>query len=87
MVTFADIEGGVRQSIARIQASPFGPRKDRVRGLVYNCATGRSREAPAAASGASGRHAASGCQSASLCSHLHTGKGASAQGQERGQIG
>ena len=87
MEAFAGIEGGVRQSIARIQASPFVPRKDRVRGLVYDCATGRLREAPAAWSGASGRHIAGGYQTASLCSHLHTHKGASAQGQERGQIG
>ena len=87
MEAYADVEGGVRQAIARIQTSPLIQHEDRVRGLVYDCATGRSREAPAAASGASGRHAASGCQSASLCSHLHTGKGASAQGQERGQIG
>ncbi len=56
MEAFAGIEGGVRQSIARIQASPFAPRKDRVRGLVYDCATDRWRVAHAAWSGASGRH-------------------------------
>ena len=83
MEAFADIEGGVRQAIARIQTTPCIPQRDRVRGLVYDCAA----VSAALASGASGRHAASGCQSASLCSHLHTGKGASAQGQERGQIG
>ena len=30
----------MRQSIARIQASPFIPVKDKVRGFVYDCATG-----------------------------------------------
>ena len=34
----------VRQSIARIQASPFIPRKRSVRGLVYDVATGRLRD-------------------------------------------
>src|SRR6476646_819507 len=38
---FDDLEGDVRQSIARIQASPFVPRKDRVRGFVYEVETGK----------------------------------------------
>jgi carbonic anhydrase len=38
---FGDLEADVRQSIARIQASPFVPRKDRVRGFVYDVDTGR----------------------------------------------
>jgi carbonic anhydrase len=42
--SFADLEGDVRQSIARIQASPFIPRKDGVRGFVYEVETGRLRE-------------------------------------------
>jgi carbonic anhydrase len=41
---FADLEGDVRQSIARIQASPFIPKKDSVRGFVYEVETGRLRE-------------------------------------------
>ena len=48
MEAFADLEGDVRQSMARIQASPFIPHKDQVRGFVYDVATGRLREVPPA---------------------------------------
>jgi len=41
---FSDLEGDVRQSIARIKMSPFIPRKDSVRGFVYVLETGRLRE-------------------------------------------
>lgn len=41
---FGDLEQNVRQSIARIQASPFIPVKDRIRGFIYDCATGRLNE-------------------------------------------
>ena len=41
---FTDLEGDVRQSMARIQASPFIPNKDDVRGFVYDCATGKLNE-------------------------------------------
>ncbi len=41
---FSDLEGDVRQSIARIAASPFIPHKDSVRGFVYEVETGRLRE-------------------------------------------
>jgi carbonic anhydrase len=41
---FPDLEEDVRQSIARISASPFIPRKDSVRGFVYEVETGRLRE-------------------------------------------
>ena len=41
---FGDLEGDVRQSIARIKASPFVPHKDSVRGFVYEVETGRLRE-------------------------------------------
>ena len=41
---FADLEQDVRQSIARVRASPFIPRKDSVRGFVYEVETGRLRE-------------------------------------------
>ena len=41
---FPDLDGDVRQSIARIKASPFIPRKDSVRGFIYEVETGRLRE-------------------------------------------
>ncbi|MET0566893.1 MAG: carbonic anhydrase [Acidimicrobiia bacterium] len=42
--SFADLDEDVRQSIARIKASPFVPRTDSVRGFVYDVETGRLRE-------------------------------------------
>ncbi|HEX7299281.1 MAG TPA: carbonic anhydrase [Solirubrobacteraceae bacterium] len=42
--TFPDLDEDVRQSVARIKASPFIPRKDSVRGFVYEVETGRLRE-------------------------------------------
>ena len=39
-----DIEQDVRQSIARIKASPFIPRKESVRGFVYEVENGTLRE-------------------------------------------
>jgi carbonic anhydrase len=42
--SFTDVEEDVRESIARIKASPFIPRKDNVRGFVYEVETGRLRE-------------------------------------------
>ena len=44
---FGDLEDDVRQSIARIKASPFIPNKDSVRGFVYEVETGKLREVPA----------------------------------------
>ena len=41
---FGDLDEDVRQSIARIEASPFIPRKNSVRGFVYEVETGRLRE-------------------------------------------
>ena len=41
---FDDLDEDVRQSIARIQASPFIPNKDSVRGFVYDVHTGAVRE-------------------------------------------
>jgi carbonic anhydrase len=41
---FTDLDEDVRQSIARIKASPFIPRKDSVRGFVYEVESGRLRE-------------------------------------------
>src|ERR1700728_74551 len=38
---FPELQGDVRQSIARIKASPFIPVKDSVRGFVYEVETGR----------------------------------------------
>ncbi len=42
--TFSDLEEDVRQSIARIEASPFVVHKDAIRGFVYEVETGRLRE-------------------------------------------
>jgi carbonic anhydrase len=39
-----DLEEDVRQSVARIRTSPFIPRKDSIRGFVYEVETGRLRE-------------------------------------------
>ena len=44
MEAFGNLEQDVRQSISRIQANPFIPNKDQVRGFVYDCATGRLSE-------------------------------------------
>jgi carbonic anhydrase len=41
---FADLDSDVRQSIARIKASPFLPHTDQVRGFVFDVTTGRLRE-------------------------------------------
>jgi carbonic anhydrase len=41
---FSDLDEDVRQSIARIKASPFVPHKDAIRGFVYDVKTGRLRE-------------------------------------------
>jgi carbonic anhydrase len=41
---FDDLDEDVRQSIARIKASPFIPVKDNVRGFVYEVESGRLRE-------------------------------------------
>ena len=41
---FDDLDTDVRQSIARIKASPFIPHTDDVRGFVFDVGTGRLRE-------------------------------------------
>ena len=41
---FPELDADVRQSIARIKASPFLPKKENVRGFVYDVKTGRLRE-------------------------------------------
>ena len=41
---FTDLDEDVRQSIARIKASPFVPHTDSVRGFVFDVATGRLLE-------------------------------------------
>ena len=45
---FPNPEQDVRQSIARIAASPFVPHKDQVRGFVYDVKSGRLNEVGAA---------------------------------------
>ena len=42
--SFTDLDADVRQSIARIKASPFIPRTDAVRGFVYEVESGKLRE-------------------------------------------
>ena len=42
--TFPDLEEDVRQSVVRIKASPFIPRKESVRGFIYEVESGRLRE-------------------------------------------
>jgi carbonic anhydrase len=41
---FTDLDEDVRQSIARIKASPFIPHKDAIRGFVFDVATGKLSE-------------------------------------------
>jgi len=41
---FPELDEDVRQSIARITASPFIPHKDAVRGFVFDVATGKLNE-------------------------------------------
>jgi carbonic anhydrase len=41
---FSDLDADVRQSIARIKASPFIPNTGSVRGFVYEVETGKLRE-------------------------------------------
>jgi carbonic anhydrase len=48
---FTDLDEDVRQSIARIKASPFVPHKHSIRGFVYEVETGRLREVDAAEHG------------------------------------
>jgi carbonic anhydrase len=42
--SFDDAEQDVRQSIARLMASPFIPHKDAIRGFVYDVDTGKLNE-------------------------------------------
>jgi len=42
--SFPDLEEDVRQSIARIKASPFVPYTDAIRGFVFDVATGKLNE-------------------------------------------
>ena len=44
---FPDVDEDVRQSLARIRASPFIPKQDSVRGFVYQVEDGRLREVSA----------------------------------------
>ncbi len=42
--SFPDLDDDVRQTIARVKASPFIPHKDAIRGFVYEVETGKLRE-------------------------------------------
>jgi carbonic anhydrase len=44
MDAFSDVKDDVRQSIARIKASPFVAHKNEIRGFVFEVETGRLRE-------------------------------------------
>ncbi len=46
--SFDDLDTDVRQSIARIKASPFVPHKDQIRGFVYDVHSGALREVASA---------------------------------------
>lgn len=57
---FSDLDDDVRQSIARIKASPFIPHRDQVRGFVYDVHTGALREVEARAAALSRAGSAAG---------------------------
>jgi carbonic anhydrase len=42
--SFSDLATDVRQSIARITSSPFVPKKDSIRGFIFDVATGKLEE-------------------------------------------
>ncbi len=42
--SFSDLDADVRQSIERIKANPFVPKKDNIRGFIYEVETGKLRE-------------------------------------------
>jgi len=44
MEAFEDVDADVRQSLARVKASPYIPHKDQVRGFVYEVESGQLRE-------------------------------------------
>ncbi len=44
MEAFTDIDADVRQSVARVKASPYIPHKEQVRGFVYDVKSGKLRE-------------------------------------------
>ncbi len=44
MESFSDLEEDVRQSMRRIEANPFIPHTENVRGFIYEVETGRLRE-------------------------------------------
>lgn len=44
MESFTNLDDDIRQSIARVKASPYIPHKDQVRGFVYDVASGHLRE-------------------------------------------
>ena len=41
---FPDLQDDIRQSVRRIKASPFIPRKDSIRGFIYDVENGRLNE-------------------------------------------
>jgi carbonic anhydrase len=47
--SFANLDDDVRNSINRIRNSPFVPKRDAVRGFVYDVESGKLREVPSSA--------------------------------------
>ena len=41
---FSDLDEAMRSAIARVRGHPFLPRRDRVRGFIYDVETGHLRE-------------------------------------------
>ncbi len=42
--TFSDLDADIAQSVHRIRSSPFVPKKDNIRGFVYEVESGKLRE-------------------------------------------
>ena len=42
--TFSDLDADITQSVHRIRSSPFVPKKDNIRGFVYEVESGKLRE-------------------------------------------
>jgi carbonic anhydrase len=52
---FSNLEKDVRQSVGRIKASPFIPKKDKIRGFIFDVKSGRLNEVALETAGARAR--------------------------------
>ena len=52
---FPDLERDIRSSVGRIKASPFIPKKDRIRGFVFDVKSGRLNEVALQPTGSASR--------------------------------